>query len=108
MAKFEGIRWSEKQIRYWLADKKYELLDASAKVSACSRSTNYGTFLAFEGIRFFCRRNAAGRLEAVFLNWDRNLERFRRGMLFNIGTDMRSLVPTLEELVDLFARRYFG
>ena len=107
MAKFEGIHWSAKQMRYLLPGKKYDLLDGEAQVVACSRSTNNGAFLAFEGIRFFCKKNAAGRLEVIFLNWDKNLERFRRGMLFNIGADQAGLVPSRAELEDLFITRYF-
>ena len=60
MAKFEGLKWSSKQMRYGLADKSYELLESDAKIAACSRSTNYAIFLAFEGIRFFCRKSASG------------------------------------------------
>ena len=107
MAKFEGIHWSAKQMRYLLPNKQYDLLDGAAQVIACSRSTNNGAFLAFEGIRFFCKKNAAGRLEVIFLNWDKNLERFRRGMLFNIGADQAGLVPSRAELEDIFIGRYF-
>lgn len=107
MAKFEGLKWSSKQMRYGLADKSYELLESDAKIAACSRSTNYAIFLAFEGIRFFCRKNASGGLEVVFLNWDKNLERFRRSMLFNIGKDSAPLVPTADELEDILADRFF-
>lgn len=107
MAKFEGLMWSSKQMRYGLADKSYELLDSDAKIAACSRSTNYAIFLAFEGIRYFCRKNASGNLEAVFLNWDKNLERFRRSMLYNIGRDNAALVPSADELEDLLADRFF-
>ncbi|MCX6560428.1 MAG: hypothetical protein NTZ26_07920 [Candidatus Aminicenantes bacterium] len=108
MAKFEGIRWADKQLRFLLTDKSVQILPGDAPVAACSRSTNYAIFLAFEGIRFFCRKNAAGRLEVVFLNWDRNLERFRRGMAFNIGADQEALVPTREEMEEVFVRRYFA
>jgi len=107
MAKFEGIQWASKQFRFFLPDKSCELLEANAPVSACSRSTNYAIFLAFEGIRFFCKKNAAGRLELIFLNWEQNLERFRRGMLFNIGAEQAPLVPSAAELEDVFVRRYF-
>ncbi len=108
MAKFEGIHWADRQLRYLLPGKQADILPSDATVAACSRSTNYAIFLAFEGIRFFCRRGSAGRLELVFLNWDRNLERFRRGMTFNIGVEQAALVPTREELEDLIIRRYFG
>jgi branched-subunit amino acid aminotransferase/4-amino-4-deoxychorismate lyase len=107
MAKFEGVRWASKQMRYGLPEKEYELLDAGARVYAVSRSVHYALFLAFEGIRFFCRKNSEGRLEATFLNWHKNLERFRRGMAFNIGSDQQHLVPSVEELENIFIHRYF-
>jgi len=107
MAKFEGVVWSSKQILYGLTDKSYELLPADARVAACSRSTNYALFLAFEGIRFFCRKNAAGGLEVVFLNWDQNIERFRRGMAFNISRESQPLVPSADELETILVDRYF-
>ena len=107
MAKFEGIHWSGQQMRYLLPNKQYDLLEGAAQVIACSRSTNNGAFLAFEGIRFFCKKNASGRLEVTFLNWDQNLERFRRGMLFNIGADQAGLVPSRAELDEIFIGRYF-
>jgi len=107
MAKFEGIRWSSKQMRYALPEKEYELLEADAQVYAVSRSVQYALFLAFEGIRFFCRKNSEGRLEVIFLNWLKNLERFERGMAFNIGREQRKLVPTADELENIFIHRYF-
>jgi branched-subunit amino acid aminotransferase/4-amino-4-deoxychorismate lyase len=94
-------------MRYGLADKSYELLESDAKIAACSRSTNYAIFLAFEGIRFFCRKSASGALEAIFLNWDKNLERFNRSMTFNIGGESAKLVPTPDELEDILADRFF-
>jgi len=107
MAKFEGIHWASHQMRYGLPDKDFSLVGSGSKVFAVSRSVHYALFLAFEGIRFFCRPTAGGGLEAVFLNWRRNLERFRRGMLFNIGNAKAGLVPTADELEALFIRRYF-
>jgi len=106
MAKFEGILWADRQMRYGLKDKAYELLDGEARVYAVSRSVHYALFLAFEGIRFYCR-NDGGRLEAVFLNWDKNLERFRRGMAFNLEEGDAALVPTVAELEEVFVGRYF-
>jgi branched-chain amino acid aminotransferase len=107
MAKFEGIVWADKQMRYGLTGKDYELLEGDAKVFAVSRSVHYALFLAFEGIRFFCRKGVSGRLEVVFLNWHKNLDRFRRGMAFNLGQDMASLVPSAEDLESLFIGLYF-
>lgn len=107
MAKFEGIHWASHQMRFGLPDKDFSILPGGSKVFAVSRSVHYALFLAFEGIRFFCRRTAEGRLEAVFLNWRKNLERFRRAMLFNIGDAKAGLVPTVDELEALFIQRYF-
>jgi len=107
MAKFEGIQWAEKQMRFGLVGRDYELLPADARVFAVSRSIHYGLFLAFEGIRFFCRKHADGGLEIVFLNWHLNLERFRKGMAFNLSHDMAHLVPSVEDLETLFVHRFF-
>lgn len=38
MAKFEGVKWAPRQMRYTLGDKQFEILEADAKVSAVSRS----------------------------------------------------------------------
>jgi branched-chain amino acid aminotransferase len=107
MAKFEGICWAAKQMRYSLPRKEYELVDGGSQIYAVSRSVQYALFLAFEGIRFFCRKNAEGRLEVTFLNWHKNLERFRKGMAFNIGPDQQDLVPNVEDMESLFIHRYF-
>ena len=85
MAGFEGVKWADKQFRYILKDKTYELMESDAKVYAVSRSIHYGLFLAFEGIRFFCKKSESGSLEVVFLNLDKNLERFQRGISFNLS-----------------------
>jgi branched-subunit amino acid aminotransferase/4-amino-4-deoxychorismate lyase len=94
-------------MRYALPRKEYELVDGGSQIYAVSRSVQYALFLAFEGIRFFCRKNSEGRLEVTFLNWHKNLERFRRGMAFNIGQDQQALVPTVEDMESLFIHRYF-
>ena len=108
MAKFEGIHWAANQMRYGLPDKEYELLEGDARVFAVSRSIHYALFLAFEGIRFFCRTNAEGRLEVTFLNWHKNLERLQRGIAFNLSEEQRHLVPSVEEMEQLFVHRYFA
>lgn len=108
MAGFEGIQWASRQMRYTLVGKQFELAPSDDKVFAVSRSIHYGAFLAFEGIRFFCRKTADGRPEVVFLNWTKNLERFRRGMAFNLGRNQQDLVPSAEELENLFIRMYFA
>ncbi len=102
MAHFEGIQWASKQMRYLLNTKKQELLESDAKVYAVSRSVHYGLFLAFEGIRFFCEKNAKGKLVIIFLNWHKNLERFQRGIAFNLGSEQQTIVPTIPELVEMF------
>jgi branched-subunit amino acid aminotransferase/4-amino-4-deoxychorismate lyase len=107
MAKFEGIEWASRQMRYSLPDKRYDLLPGDASVHAVSRSVHYALFLAFEGIRFFARKNASGRLEVVFVNWDRNLDRFRRGMAYNLDAGDVRFVPTQDELVDVLVGTYF-
>lgn len=102
MAQFEGIQWATRQMQYLLTDKQINMLPGDAKVYAVSRSTHYGLFLAFEGIRFFCRKNDAGKLEVVLLNWDKNIERFRRAIAFNLGQNQQILVPTADELEKIF------
>ncbi len=108
MAGFEGIRWASRQMRYTLVDKQFSLTAGDDKVFAVSRSIHYGAFLAFEGIRFFCRKTADGRPEVAFLNWDKNLERFRRGISFNLGRSQQALVPEAEELENVFIRLFFA
>jgi len=108
MARFEGIQWASQQMRYTLNDKKFDLLESGAGIYAVSRSVHYAIFLCFEGIRFFCRKNVKGSLEIVFLNWDLNLERFRRGISFNLGSGQQGLVPDVDELENIFIRRYFS
>lgn len=106
MAGFEGIRWADTQMRYILKDKSFDTMGSDGKVFAVSRSIHYGLFLAFEGIRFFCKKNERGKFELIFLNWDKNLARFQKGIAFNLSERQQSLVPTLDELVELFLR-YF-
>ena len=106
MAGFEGIKWASNQMRYLLENKQFDLLEADSKVYAVSRSIHYGLFLAFEGIRFYCTRNDAGKQEIRFLNWDQNLRRFRRGISFNLGRQQQHLVPTVEELEDILVNRF--
>ena len=99
-------------MRYLLDERKFELLDPDSKVSAVSRSIHYGLFLTFEGIRFYCKRSEggkeSGKLEVVLLNWNENIERFQRGISFNLGREQQHLVPTVEELIDLFTKQFFG
>ncbi len=106
MAKFEGIRWAPHQMRYGLEDKRFELQEADARVFAVSRSIHYGLFLAFEGIRFFCKKTGGGPTELTFLNWHKNLERFRNGIAFNLSAEQQHLVPAVEEMENLFVHLY--
>ena len=107
MAGFEGVEWASHQMRYLLKDKKFDMVEANAKVFAVSRSIHYGLFLVFEGIRFFCKENDQGELEVVLLNWNRNLERFEKGIAFNLRSDQQHLVPAIDELEKLFIQKYF-
>lgn len=107
MAGFEGVKWASQQMRYLLEEKKFDLLEADAKVFAVSRSIHYGLCLAFEGIRFFLKKNAKGSLDATFLNWNLNLQRLQRGIAFNLGTGQQHLVPSIEEMSDVFIHCYF-
>jgi branched-chain amino acid aminotransferase len=107
MAKFEGVKWAPQQMRYLLTDKQYDLLGSDARVFAVSRSVFYATFLCFEGIRFYCKKGANGRLEVHFLNWHKNLERLRRGIAFNLSQDQAGLIPSAEELETIIVHQYF-
>lgn len=107
MAKFEGVKWAPRQMRYLLPDKQFNILKADAKVYGVSRSIFYATFLCFEGIRFFCKRGAAGRLEINFLNWHKNLERLGRGITFNLSRAQADLVPSVEEMENIIIHQYF-
>ncbi|MBN1350718.1 hypothetical protein JXJ21_14975 [candidate division KSB1 bacterium] len=104
MAGFEGVKWATKQMKYTLNDKDFELCDADARVFAVSKSIHYGLFLAFEGIRFYCRRKDNQKLELVFLNWKQNLKRFQRGIAYNLGRNQQHLVPAIEEMESIFIR----
>lgn len=106
MAKFEGVKWAPRQMGYSLVEKQFTILEADAKVFAVSRSIHYGLFLAFEGIRFFCKRNQNGDLELIFLNWHKNLERFQKGIAFNLSAAQQELVPTVEEMENVFVHLY--
>ncbi len=107
MAGFEGIKWASKQMCYTLADKRFDLQEADAKVHAVTRSIHYGLFLAFEGIRFFCKRNDDDQLEVVFLNWDMNLKRFQRSIAFNLSQEQQEWVPSIDDIIQVFIDKYF-
>lgn len=106
MAGFEGIKWANSQIRYILKDQSFDTMGSDGKVFAVSRSIHYGLFLTFEGIRFFCKKNEHGKFEVIFLNWDKNLERFQKGIAFNLGQQQQWMVPTIDQMEEIFLR-YF-
>jgi branched-chain amino acid aminotransferase len=107
MAKFEGVKWAPRQMRYGLTEKQFEVVEAEAKVFGVSRSIHYGLFLAFEGIRFFCKKNPGGEVEVIFLNWHLNLDRFHKGIAFNLSSEQQELVPSIEELENVFIHLFF-
>jgi len=107
MAGFEGVKWASKQMQYFLKDKEVNILDAGSKVYAVNKSIHYGQFLSFEGIRFYCRKKS-GNVEVILLNWERNLERFQRGMSFNLSSGQQDMIPGTEELENLFIHQYFN
>jgi len=107
MAGFEGVKWASHQMQYILGEKAFSLLAADAGVYAVTRTIHYGQFMAFEGIRFFCKRNESGKLMVNFLNWDRNLNRFRNGISFNLSRKQQELVPSIDEMTHVFIRKYF-
>jgi branched-subunit amino acid aminotransferase/4-amino-4-deoxychorismate lyase len=107
MAGFEGVKWATKQMQYVLDGKNFALFDADDKVYAVSRSIHYAQFLCFEGIRFICKKSARGNLELIFLNWTLNLERFQRGISFCLSGHQQNLVPSPEELENIFIHQYF-
>jgi branched-subunit amino acid aminotransferase/4-amino-4-deoxychorismate lyase len=94
-------------MRYLLPDKRFDILESNARVFAVSRSVFYASFLCFEGIRFFCKKGSAGRLELNFLNWHKNLERMRRGIEFNLSRAQADLVPSIEEMESVIIHQYF-
>lgn len=100
MAGFEGIKWADKQMRFLLKDDSWEIMNDDAKVFAVSRSIHYGLFLAFEGIRFFCKKNGKKNIEINFLNLNKNLERLRRSISFNLSTNQQKMVPSLKKIED--------
>jgi branched-subunit amino acid aminotransferase/4-amino-4-deoxychorismate lyase len=108
MAKFEGVKWAPRQMRYLLPAKEFDILEPDAKVYGVSRSIFYATFLCFEGIRFFVKKTTKGQLEVVFLNWHNNLERLQRGMAFNLAKSQAALIPTVEEMETIIVRQYFN
>ena len=102
MAKFEGVKWAPQQMRYGLPEKQFEVVEPDSRVYGVSRSIHYGLFLVFEGIRFYCHKNPGGEIEVVFVNWHLNLERFQKGIAFNLSSEQQEWVPTVDELENVF------
>ncbi|MBT3220925.1 MAG: hypothetical protein HN348_17715 [Proteobacteria bacterium] len=98
MAGFENVAWAPGQISYDLNDRAVKMLDPEAGTYAVSRSIHYGLCLAFEGIRFFVKRQG-DKLFVVFLNLDHNINRFRDGISFNL--DNQELTPSRHRLIEL-------
>jgi len=89
-----------------LKKKHLEIREVDDKVFAVSRSIHYGLFLAFEGIRFFVRKEN-GQALLYFANLNHNLERFRRSMAFNLSGGQQSLLPETRELANMI-RDFFA
>ena len=104
MAGFEGTQWASRQMRFQLKDKSFDMLPYDAGVYGVSRSIHYGLFLAFEGIRFYAKRTQDGKVQLNFANLQKNLERFRRSMSFNLGTAQQEFVPSVKEIEDALIR----
>jgi branched-chain amino acid aminotransferase len=103
MATFDGIEWAPRQLIYTLTEKTLRMDVTKSKTFAVSRSIHYGLFLAFEGIRFYVRKDQR-KLVLVFLNVQHNIDRFIEGIGFNLSPDQQGLVPTREEIFELFAK----
>ncbi len=104
MAGFDGIKWASRQSCYLLKDKSFKVVASNDKVYAVSRSIHYGLFLAFEGIRFYCKKNSRGKVEIIFLNLGKNLLRFQKGIAFNLGQHQQQWVPGIDDMADIFLR----
>jgi branched-subunit amino acid aminotransferase/4-amino-4-deoxychorismate lyase len=46
-------------------------------------------------------------VEVIFLNWNMNLERFHRGIAFCLAERQQDLVPSPEEMENIFIHQYF-
>ena len=101
MAGFEGVVWAPKQMKYGIHSKQFSIASADATTFTISRSLHYGLFQVFEGVRFFCA-NGQGGLEVRFINLQSNLRRFRQGILYSISPKDAHLVPTENEIREIF------
>lgn len=103
LATFDGIEWAPYQISYTLSKKNVKMEPARAKTYSISRSIHYALFLVFEGIRFYVRKDGRN-LTITFLNPEFNASRFREGMSFSLSPEQQELVPSQEEILELFFR----
>lgn len=103
MATFDGIEWAPYQISYALNKRTVKMEPASAKTYSISRSIHYALFLVFEGIRFYVRKEGSN-LTLIFLNPEFNANRFREGISFSLSPEQQELVPSQEEILELFFR----
>ena len=107
MAVFEDNKWAPCQLAYALRTRRQKIDSANAKTFAISRSIHYGVFLVFDGIRFYVKKQAKNKVTLVFLNADKNITRFIEGMRFTLSPEQQSLVPSEEEILQLFIK-YLG
>jgi len=101
MAIFEGNEWAPYQMIYTLRTKTRRMHSAKSRTFAVSRSIHYGLFLVFEGIRFYVKKDRT-KTKLVFVNADLNVKRFREGMSFNLSQEQQHLVPSQEQVFELF------
>jgi len=103
LATFDGLEWAPYQISYTLNKKTVKMGTASAKTYSISRSIHYALFLVFEGIRFYVKKEGTN-FTLIFLNPEFNAGRFREGMSFSLSPEQQDLVPSQEEILELFFR----
>ncbi len=96
MAGFIDVEWAPKHYKRILGEEE-EFIEPGAGTYSISKSIHYGSFLAFEGIRFFVKEEGKEK-RISFLNLDHNLNRFRDSMGFYLSRPQDRLVPSLKEL----------
>lgn len=104
MAVFEDNKFAPCQIAYTLRTKKHRIDPANAKTYAISRSIHYAQFLVFDGIRFYVKTQARNKVAVIFLNVDKNIERFKEGMSFTLSPEQQNLVPSEQKILQLILK----
>lgn len=99
MAGFIDVEWAPCQFRQVLGGKR-QICGLRSRAYTVTKSIHYGTFLAFEGIRFFIRRKNDS-LVAVFLNLEYNLKRFRDSMAYYLSDEQEHYIPSVAELYEM-------